>query len=103
MQSGVMSGFSLILTAEARNLALARGTKVTVVQSACDYGLHTRENAITWASVGWAGRSLGGVTRGNPGVVCWERWSRVLVPQSPKPLMGHFENLNKSELRELRA
>lgn len=46
-----------ISIATARNLALGP-EQITVVQSARHSRLHTRENAITWASVGWAGRNL---------------------------------------------
>lgn len=48
----------VIRTAAARTVAFTPEQEVTVVQSAGDSRLHTRETTITWASVGWAGRSL---------------------------------------------
>lgn len=88
---------AIILAAAAGNLASAGEMKVTVVQPAGDYGLHTREDAITWASVGWAGRSLRGTPGGLLGKIV-----KIFDTSSPKPsLMGRFEILKKNELREL--
>lgn len=56
--SRVALAFVVIRTAAARTVAFTPEQEVTVVQSAGDSRLHTRENAITWASVGWAGRIL---------------------------------------------
>lgn len=91
----------VIRIAAAPIVALTPEQEVTVVQSAGDSRLHTRENAITWASVGWAGRSLFRVASKAAGVTSKEDFVclvKIFDASNPELfLMGCFLSLKKDQ------
>lgn len=100
----------VIRTAAARTVAFTPEQEVTVVQSAGDSRLHTRENTITWASVGWAGRSLLLVASEAAGEATREDFCtsvclvKIFDASNPELfLVGCFLRLKKDQLGELSA